>query len=67
MLINREQWPESTSNNYNILYKAKPVLDTMNTFKNYYFPSHGLAVIEAKIDFESRLHLKQYMPGKSAQ
>jgi hypothetical protein len=63
-LNDEEQRPEPHDKNYDILYKARPALDIISKFQEYYLPSSDLAVDEAMTGFKGRFHLKQYMPAK---
>jgi hypothetical protein len=63
-LSDEEQRPEPHDKNYDILHKARPALDIISKFQEYYLPSRDLAVDEAMISFKGRFHLKQYMPKK---
>ncbi|KAG8332635.1 hypothetical protein J6590_108176 [Homalodisca vitripennis] len=52
------------SNNYDILYKARPVLKLIDDFRQYFKPGRDISVDEAMIGFKGRFCLKQYMPKK---
>jgi hypothetical protein len=49
--------------NFDILYRARPVLELTEKFKILYTPGRELAVDEAMIGFKGRFILKQYHPG----
>jgi hypothetical protein len=49
--------------NFDILYKARPVLELTEKFKILYTPGRELAD-EAMTGFKRRFMLKQYLPGK---
>jgi hypothetical protein len=65
-LNDEEQRPEPHVKNYKILYKARPALDIISKFQEYYLPSRDLAVDEAMIGFKEWFHLK-YTCRKTSQ
>lgn len=52
------------SDNYDILYKVRPVLKIIDTFRDFFKPGKDISVDEAMIGFKGRFCLKQYMPKK---
>lgn len=57
--------PKKTDDNYDKLYKIRPMLDALkiNFNKNYHAPEK-VAIDESMIKFKGRNSLKQYMPKK---
>ena len=53
-LIVEEERPDQQSADFDILYKARPVLDLMDKFTQAYIPGCRLAVDEAMIGFKGR-------------
>lgn len=57
--------PEKGTQNYDKLYKVRPLLDKLEeTFKNYYFPTKRQSIDESMIKFKGRSSLRQYLPLK---
>ena len=63
-LNDEEARPDQQSAEFDILYKARPVLDLMDKFTQAHIPGCELAVDEAMIGFKGIFFLKQYLPGK---
>jgi hypothetical protein len=63
-LNSQENKPGPQDENFDILYKARPVLELTEIFKILYTPGREVAVDEAMIGFKERFILKQYLPGK---
>jgi hypothetical protein len=63
-LNRQDNRPGPQDENFDILYKARPVLELTEEFKILYTLGHELAVDEAMIGFKGRFILKQYLPGK---
>jgi hypothetical protein len=51
-LNDEEQRPEPHDKNYDILYKARPALDIIIKFQEYYLPNRDLALDGAMIGFK---------------
>ena len=62
-LNDEEERPDQQSEDFNILYKARPALDLMDKFTQAFIPGCELAVDEAMIGFKGRFFLKYYLPG----
>lgn len=57
--------PKAGENNFDKLYKVRPVLDKLSeTFLASYKPSKNQAIDESMIKFKGRTCLRQYMPLK---
>jgi hypothetical protein len=63
-LNSQENRPGPQDKNFDILYKASPVLELTEKLKILYMSGRELAVDEAMIGFKGRFILKQYLPGK---
>jgi hypothetical protein len=67
ILNSQENRPGLQDENFDILYKARPVLELTEKFKILYTPGRDLAVDETMTGFKGRFILKQYLPGKSTK
>ncbi|XP_064106769.1 piggyBac transposable element-derived protein 4-like [Macrobrachium nipponense] len=58
--------PAQDSQDYDPLYKIKPVIDHFaHVFKRHFHPSQNIAIDESTVGFRGRTpHLRQYMPQK---
>ena len=56
--------PKVGDANYDLLYKARPALNIIQKFRQFYKPGRDLSVDEAMIGFKGRFNIKQYMPAK---
>ena len=57
--------PARGHEDYDPLYKVKPLLDDISeTFKQNFQPGREVSVDEAMISFKGRLYFKQYLPMK---
>ena len=57
--------PKRGEDDYDRLYKIRPVLDYLKTkFQESFSPGKKLSVDEAKVGYKGRLSFKQYMPAK---
>lgn len=57
--------PERGQENYDKLYKVRPLLDSLSeTYKKHYLPGQFQAIDESMIKFKGRSSMKQYMPAK---
>ena len=64
-LNDSEKQPPRESDDYDKLYKVRPLLDlVVSAFKNAYTPHQSLSVDESIIGFKGRLCWVQYMPNK---
>jgi hypothetical protein len=63
-LNSQENGPGLQDENFDILYKARPVLELTEKFKMLYMTGRELAVDEAMIGLKGRFILKQYLPEK---
>ncbi|XP_025191896.1 piggyBac transposable element-derived protein 4-like [Melanaphis sacchari] len=62
---NNQLQPKRGEDNYDKLYKIRPLLDYIGqNFLNLYRPHRGVAVDEAMVKFKGRSSLKQYMIDK---
>lgn len=59
-----EKEPKYGSENYDILYKIRPILKIIEKFADHYKPQREIAVDEAVIEFQGRCILKQYLRDK---
>jgi len=58
--------PKKGEQNYDKLYKLRPLLDRLQeTLKTYWKPSKYQSIDESMIKFKGRSSLKQYLPAKS--
>lgn len=57
--------PERGTNNYDKLYKIRPMLHTLSdTYLETYKPGENQSIDEAMIKYEGRIGFRQYMPLK---
>lgn len=64
-LNNNEKCPKKGENNFDRLYKLRPLIDHLNKeFKLLFSPSRELSIDESMVGFKGRSSLKQYMPMK---
>jgi len=64
-LSDNSQEPKKEENNYDKLYKLRPLLDKLTeTYKNCWNPSENQCVDESMIKFKGRSSMKQYIPNK---
>lgn len=64
-LNNNETMPKRGTNDFDKLYKVRPLLTKLNVnFKALYVPHREMAIDESMVGFKGRTTLKQYMPMK---
>ncbi|GFR68239.1 PiggyBac transposable element-derived protein 4-like [Elysia marginata] len=64
-LANSEQQPERNADNYDPLYKVRPLLDQVRSVcSTVYKPKQNLSVDEAMVAFTGRISFKQYLKNK---
>lgn len=57
--------PKRQDDNYDRLYKIRPVIDSLSqSYKKYYSPKQKLVVDESMVKFKGRSSLKQYIKNK---
>ncbi|XP_064120710.1 piggyBac transposable element-derived protein 4-like [Macrobrachium nipponense] len=63
---NNDGMPAQDSQDYDPLYKNKPVIDYfVHVFKRHFHPSQNITIDESMVSFRGRTpHLRQYMPQK---
>lgn len=60
-----EQEPLPGAQNFDPLYKVKPLVDHLNAcFKHEYNPRRNVTIDECIIPFKGRVQFRQYMPNK---
>jgi hypothetical protein len=59
-----ENVPGKKYENYDILYKVRPVLYALNTFRKVYNPHSNMAVDRIMMKFKRYFSFKQCMPTK---
>ena len=64
-LNDNEKEPGRNDQNYNKLYKVKPLIDILaENYKKFYSPTRKQAIDESMIKFKGRSSMKQHMPNK---
>lgn len=64
-LNNNATEPKKQDDNYDKLYKIRPLLDALsNSYQNSFMPSEHQSIDESMIRFKGRSSIRQYMPMK---